>query len=484
MKNILKLAIIAFIFGILGAFAFHFLQTTFLSDSQADIYTETRTLTETPIQRVKKTLPAEGEIDFVKASATTTQSVVYVKTVSDSYYDDFSLFDFYFGDGPRGRRALGSGSGVIFTSDGYIVTNYHVIEDAEKIEVIHQKKTYTAEVIGSDPSADLAIIKVDAKNLPSIKRGQSKDLEVGEWVIAVGNPFNLESTVTAGIVSAKGRDIDLLGGQFPIESFIQTDAAINPGNSGGALVNIEGELVGINTAIISRTGSYTGYGFAVPVDIVAKIFNDLLQYGVVQKAFTGLEVKDLNTEMVKKYGLDLESYEGALVTAVQEGSEVAKQGIQEGDIIVKVNESQVSNKNMFEELISYNRPGDQIKLTYKRDKERRTAQFTLTNREGTTEVLKNLVFDAESIGVQLEPISKIEKDKLGIENGVRVVKVRRGGLFSRLKIDEGFIILSINRQAVTEPKQVEDILSNIDRREVYIEGINRNGAKGYYKFYF
>ncbi|MEO1654683.1 MAG: trypsin-like peptidase domain-containing protein, partial [Bacteroidota bacterium] len=424
----------------------------------------------------------ENDINFVEASRISTQSVVFIKTLSAGRSSDFSLFDFYFGDGLGSRKSIGTGSGVIFTNNGYIVTNYHVIEDAEKIEVIHQKKTYEAEIVGTDPSSDLAIIKVEAKNLPSIKRGSARELEIGEWVIAVGNPFNLTSTVTAGIVSAKGRNIGLLGGQFPIESFIQTDAPINPGNSGGALVNIKGELVGINTAILSRTGSYTGYGFAVPVDIVAKIFNDIIQYGQVQKAFAGLEISEIDSETDEKLGLNLENFEGVVVTEVQEGSDAEKLGIKSGDVILKINEEKIDGRSAYEEMVSYYRPGDQLTFTYRRGANIKTAKITLTNREGTTGILKSEIYSAERIGGDLEPVSKIEKDKLGIESGVRVVKIRNG-LLRRLRIQEGFIITSINKQEISKPEEVEQILSSINGR-VYIEGIDKNGVRGYYSYYF
>lgn len=481
MKNSFRIVFIAFLSGLSGAGVFHWAQSFYAFSG--NLGADNLPLIEEParIQSVRRSF-TEGDNDFKNASSVSTRSVVFIKTVADSQYDEFSLFDFYFGDGTRSRKAIGSGSGVIFTTDGYIVTNYHVIEDAEKIEVIHQKKSYDAKIIGTDPSADIAIIKVEATNLPAIPRGSSKKLSIGEWVIAVGNPFNLTSTVTAGIVSAKGRNIGLLGGQFPLESFIQTDAPINPGNSGGALVNIEGELVGINTAILSRTGSYTGYGFAVPIDIVAKIFNDILQYGEVQKAFTGLEVSDIDTKSAEKYGLKLDNFDGALVNSVQEGSSAGKLGLLEGDVVVKINEDPITGKSSFEEVVSYYRPGDKLKITYLRDKSLKEVQLTLTNREGTTSILKNEIFNAESIGVELEPISKIEKDKLGIDHGVRVVKVKRG-LFSRLRIEEGFIITSINREVITQPEQVERLLSGAGGK-VYIEGIDKNGVRGYYSFYF
>ncbi len=485
MKRYLINTLLAFSAGLLGAFTYQQWlapKSEMHQNKQETLLTETQNNLPTTPVRIPKDLPNEGG-DFVKASQISTQSVVFIKTVADSRFDSFNIFDLYFGDGWNNRKQIGSGSGVIFTQDGYIVTNYHVIENAEQIEVIHLKKSYEAKVIGTDPSADLAIIKIEGQNLPSIKRGSSKNLQVGEWVIAVGNPFNLQSTVTAGIVSAKGRDIDLLGGQFPLESFIQTDAAINPGNSGGALVNQAGELVGINTAILSRTGSYTGYGFAVPVDIVAKIFNDLIQYGQVQKAFTGLEVRNIDQETVEQFSLTTDNYAGALITEVQGGSDAQKLGLRPGDVIRKVNEDLVSSKNVYEELISYYRPGDKVKLQYTRNGQMREASITLTNREGTTGVLKSQIFSAESIGVDLEPVSKLEREKLAIESGVRVVKVKRGGLFARLRIQEGFIITSINKEKIETPQQVERMLSNLGGR-VYIEGIDKNGVRGYYTFSF
>src|SRR5690554_443027 len=215
------------------------------------------------------------------------------------------MFDYFFGERGASPQQVSTGSGVIISGDGYIITNNHVIDRAETIEVVHQRKTYKATLVGVDPNTDIVVLKVDRNNLPAIRKGSSKDLKIGEWVIAVGNPFNLTSTVTAGIVSAKERQINILGGDFPLESFIQTDAAINPGNSGGALVNTKGELVGINTAILSRTGSYTGYGFAVPVDIAMKVANDLIQYGEVQKALSGAEVVDITPELAEEMGLKI-----------------------------------------------------------------------------------------------------------------------------------------------------------------------------------
>lgn len=480
MKNILLSVVVSFVSGITGA-AFFYMVNPFNSSQQEQL--EVVPEYGKNARNASITSGMGVNEDFVEASQLSTQSVVFIKTTSESrYYDEFDLFDFYFGEGPRGRSISGAGSGVIFTSDGYIVTNNHVVEDADKIEVIHQKRSYQATVIGTDPSSDLAILKIDASNLPNIKLGSSRDLEVGEWVIAVGNPFNLTSTVTAGIVSAKGRDIQLLSGQFPLESFIQTDAAINPGNSGGALVNVAGELVGINTAILSRTGSYTGYGFAVPVDIVAKIFNDIIQYGGVQKAFSGVEVSDLNTQIAKQFEIESDSYDGAVITGVQKESAAEKAGLQAGDVIKKINEETVTSKSTYEELISYYRPGESIQITYERNGSENAIDLTLENRQGTVDILESEVYKSDFLGADLEPLSKVEKEKLDIDYGVRVLKIR-GGLFSRMRFQEGFVILSINQQDTKTAEDVENILENAGGK-ITIEGITAEGIQGYYQFYF
>jgi len=485
MNNTIKTILLSFVSAIVGGYSFYLMSkpsTPAKNDNQGDRIINERTASDTKMVNNKSIVELNG--DFKKASELATRSVVYIKTVSDAKYNSYDMFDFFFGGrGGRGRKQLASGSGVIFTDNGYIVTNNHVIEDAETIEVIHEKKSYKAKVIGTDPSSDIAVLKIEAKSLPSITRGTSKKLSVGEWVLAIGNPFNLTSTVTAGIVSAKGRDIDLLGGQFPLESFIQTDAAINPGNSGGALVNIKGQLVGINTAILSRTGSYAGYGFAVPVDIVAKVFNDLVQYGEVQKAFTGIKVSDLSTKLAQRFDIKANSFDGAVITNIEDGSEAAKAGLKPGDVILQINNDKIEGKSGFMEEMSYYRPGDKLKVTYRRGKQTKTVQLKLRNREGTTGVLKRQIFYSKKLGVELEKISKAEQQKLRIENGgVKVVKVRRG-LFSRLRMREGFVITHINRQVVNKPKDVEDLLLDLQGK-VYIQGVSKDGTRGYYQFYF
>lgn len=416
--------------------------------------------------------------DFVQASQVATPSVVYIKNIS-SRRQSVDWFDWYFGGGGQSNRIVSSGSGVIFSADGYIITNNHVIEGAESIEVIHSKINYKAKVIGRDPSTDLALLKIDARNMPNIRLGRSKDVQVGEWVLAVGNPFNLTSTVTAGIVSAKGRSLQLLRStRFPIESFIQTDAAINPGNSGGALVNMKGELIGINTAILSQTGSYAGYGFAVPVDIVAKVVGDLIQFGEVQKAFLGVEVTDLNSENAKEFGV--KTLEGVVIEKVMKEGVAFEAGLRRGDVIFKINQEKIDSKADFDENLSYFKPGDEITVHYRRNGKNEQKKVKLTNKQGTTDATKRETLSSDDLGADLEVLPKVEKDKIGLKNGVRILNLRNG-FFRNNGFEEGFIILRINNTEVSEAQQVIELISKAGRR-ITIEGIDRYGQFGYYSF--
>ncbi len=415
--------------------------------------------------------------NFIQASKMSTKSVVYIKTISQNRYGS-TWMDWFFGEGVG--QAISSGSGVIYRNDGYIVTNNHVISDANSIVVIIGKKEYEATLIGADPSSDLAVLKVEAEGMSAIKLASSKNVEVGEWVLAVGNPFNLTSTVTAGIVSAKGRELNIMKSIFPIESFIQTDAAINPGNSGGALVNLEGELIGINTAILSKTGSYSGYGFAVPSDIVKKVVDDLIKFGEVQKAFFGAEALDIDATIASK--LETDDYSGVVLSYVQEDGAAAKSGMKKGDIILKIDNEPINSRSQFEEILSYHSPGDRITVDYKRNQKTTQNTLTLTNREGTTETLKREIYTSRTLGADLEKVSKVERSLLNIEHGVRVLKVRNG-LISQMDLEEGFIITYINKVPITDPETLTDILTKIKGR-VYLEGINKRGKVEYYRYYF
>jgi S1-C subfamily serine protease len=483
MKKILGIITISFVTGMLGAFTyFTYIFTPGFSVPAIQAIQASNQMTDYPgmnSSTVSKALPAE---DFVEASKSSTNSVVYIKNISERRYAS-SWMDAVFGGSTNTQQQISSGSGVIFSNDGFIVTNNHVIEDADHIEVIHNKSTFMAKLIGTDPSTDLAVLKIDSKNLPAIPLGSSKTLNVGEWVIAVGNPFNLTSTVTAGIVSAKGRDINILQGKFPLESFIQTDAAINPGNSGGALVNRSGELVGVNTAILSRTGSYAGYGFAVPVDIVKKIVRDLIEYGEVQKAFFGADVVGLNQDLIKRFDLNIDQNDlsGVVVSYIQNEGAATSIKMQEGDVVLKIDNEKIDTKSEFDEIIGYHSPGDEITVTYKRDKEVSIKKMILTNREGTTSILKHEIYSSKLLGADFETVSKVEMDQLGLDNGVKVFNVKQG-LMSQIGMKEEFIIMKINSNEIKSPEELTTILEKI-RGRVLIEGFNSRGRYENYSFY-
>ncbi len=422
---------------------------------------------------------ADFDKDFVYAADQSKSSVVFIQTLSEYEYRTGSWLDWFFE--PRASQQISSGSGVILSKDGYIVTNNHVVDNADIIRVVHGKRTFEAKLLGTDPSTDLAVIKIEETDLPEIKLGNSNEVHVGEWVLAVGNPFNLTSTVTAGIVSAKGRNINILKDKFPIESFIQTDAAINPGNSGGALVNTKGELIGINTAILSRTGSYAGYGFAVPSNIVQKVYEDIKNYGEVQKAFVGADFIDIDSEMAEK--MELEDLSGVIVANVQREGAAAKNNLQKGDVIRKINGLNIESKAFLEEYVGNLYPGDEIVLLVEREGKQKEKNLTLTNREGTTGIIKREVFESEWLDATFENVSKVEKDLLGIKNGIKVIDYRPAGIFAELGIAEGFIITHINNTSIENPEEFADYLQHI-RGRVIISGIDRRGRKVYYPYYF
>lgn len=480
MKNTVKTTVLGFCAGLIGAASFQYFtpEKDFVSYQQ-------EILNQTPVQGISadRPMPSARQMDdlnqsFVLASSQSTQSVVYIKTTSEREIRS-SWFDLFF-DGGRMGQTVSSGSGVIYASNGYIITNNHVIQNASNIEVVHNRRSYEASIVGTDPSTDLAVLKIEGENFPNIQMGNSRELQVGEWVLAVGNPFNLTSTVTAGIVSAKGRELNILKSSFPLESFIQTDAAINPGNSGGALVNTRGELVGINTAILSQTGSYTGYGFAVPVDIVRKVADDLIRYGVVQKAFFGAEVVDVTNEWVQDKSL--KDQDGVVIRYLQKDGAAEKTGLERGDLIIALDKNTIRTRSDFEELLSYRSPGDKISIRYQRNGKTLEKELTLQNEEGSTGLIRKEIFNSKSLGADFEIVPKVERDLLGIESGIRVLRVR-DGLFRRMGIPEGFIITGINRNNIQEPEMLVDILSKI-KGKVIIEGMNKRGVKGYYTFYF
>ena len=453
MGNILRTIIVGFLAGLAGAYVFYNYQqqnnnlpTAKQAEYKVTSYTPAETYKPTMVMP-SAPVTLEG-VDFSNAAAKATPSVVYVNSISQSGAS-YSYWDLLFSGGQQTQ--VSSGSGVIFTSDGYIVTNNHVVESAEKIQVIYNKKVYDAELIGTDPSTDLGVLKIKETNLQAITLGNSRTLAVGEWVLAVGNPFSLSSTVTAGIVSAKGRRINIVEDKFPIESFIQTDAAINPGNSGGALVNKAGELIGINTAILSRTGSYTGYAFAVPVDIAKKVVNDLIKYGVVQKAFLGGNVIDYDYQTAATYNLDsnVKDFKGVVVAELEKKGAAIDAGMKLGDIIIKIDNNEINSKSEFEEELSYHSPGDKINITYLRDGKSTTVLVALVNKNGDTYLIKRKIYNDATLGVNLE----------AVEYGVKIYKVKEG-LFKRLGVPENYTIMSINRRSVKEPQEVIDFFGS------------------------
>lgn len=469
MKNFLKTTGISFAAGIAGAALWTTITT---SQVQPDI-------TVAPNQQEQvgqfanfSTSHAERSnppISFVEASENSTESVVFIKNFSGSDPRRYSMFDYFFGNGPT--QQVSTGSGVIISEDGYIVTNNHVIDRAETIEVVHKKRTYQARLVGTDKNTDIAVLKIEGENLPAIKKGSSRDLKIGEWVLAVGNPFNLTSTVTAGIVSAKERQINILGGDFPLESFIQTDAPINPGNSGGALVNVSGELVGINTAILSRTGSYTGYGFAVPVDIALKVANDLIQYGEVQKAIPGIDAVEITPELAEE--MDIRSLDGVIVTHVIKGGAAEQGGLQRNDVITRLGDQPITGMGSFEEALSYYYPGEKMPVTYTRAGQQQSTSLTLQNLEGSTGILKREYYSSRLLGARLEAVNTIEKDRLDIDYGIKITALSRGYLRD-LGLRDGFVITQINREPARDPKKVGEYLENYSGR-LLLEGVASNG---------
>ncbi len=406
---------------------------------------------------------AAGPIDFTEAASATIPATVHIKTkttvkasnnlpnrkspFSDLFGDSW---DDLFGDRMRSMPQQASGSGAIISEDGYIVTNNHVIDGADDITVtLSNKKSFKAKLVGTDPSSDLAVIKIEAKGLPFMLYGNSDDVKIGQWVLAIGYPLNLETTVTAGIVSAKGRTLDINRRNTkttPVESFIQTDAAVNPGNSGGPLVSTDGKLIGINSAIASPTGSYAGYSFTIPVNIVKKIMADLLKFGTVQRAYLGIRyaAEGISEEQKKEQGI--KDGEGVYVLEVPTDGAAYVAGIKKGDFITKINKVPVySGADMVGQVATY-RPGDKIDVTYFRDGKETTVGLTFRNSAGTTEIVKTSVLD--KLGATLETVSKATATTMGIKGGVVVKTFTEGSPFSKTRMEEGYVITRVNDKEV------------------------------------
>lgn len=410
-------------------------------------------------------------LNFVHAAAQVINGVVHIRSRYSATNDVFQSF--------RGRPSQSSGSGVIISDDGYIVTNNHVIDNASDVEVtLHDNRSYHAKIIGTDPSTDLALLKINERNLNFIKYGNSDNVKLGEWVLAVGNPFNLTSTVTAGIVSAKARNIGILARDnngLQIESFIQTDAAVNPGNSGGALVNLNGELIGVNTAIATQTGSYQGYSFAVPVSLVMKIMNDLLEFGEVQRGLLGIIIVDVTARLAEQEGLDV--VKGVYVAAVNENSAAEEAGIKTGDVITEIEGVKVDNVAELQEMVARNRPGDKVKVKFNRKGKVKEVDAVLRNTSGNTKLVTRSTSD-DFEGASFRDLTSREKRELEIPGGAKITDIREGK-WSLSGIKEGFVITAIDKVSVDNAEDVARILQN-KAGGVLIEGIYDNGDQALY----
>lgn len=431
------------------------------------------------------TAMAPPAVDFTVAAENSTAGVVHVTSTRKPSQTQFQrspfedLFGPYFQQPNRGPQKA-SGSGVIISPDGYIVTNNHVINEAEQIEIVlNDNQKYFAELIGKDPSTDLALLKIDATNdLQFIPFANSDSVKVGSWVLAVGNPFNLASTVTAGIVSAKGRNINILQDNAAVESFIQTDAAVNPGNSGGALVDLNGNLIGINTAIASPTGSYAGYSFAVPANLVQKVVRDLREYGIVQRGYLGVSIRNVDTDLASE--LELPDVAGVYINGVLEGSAADEAGLKQGDVIRKLDGEPVLNTPLLQENVARHRPGDQVTVEYVRNGKLKSTVVTLKNKNLGTELLdKESVQMTEVLGVALSDLSKDELKEMDIEGGVQVTQIGQGRVKRYTDMSEGFVITSIDREPVRNKEQFLQILAK-KQGGVMVEGVYPGQPGTYY----
>lgn len=451
--------------------------------------------TATAVQPVDLTYAAEKALPCVVHIKYVQNSKIQTVEVQSDPFDDFfsDPFGGFFGRGQRGQggtrkqqvqtpKKTATGSGVIISSDGYIVTNNHVVDGADELTVtLHDSKEYSARIIGADKTTDLALIKIDGKNLPAIRIANSDNVKVGEWVLAIGNPLGLNNTVTAGIISAKARTLGANG----VESFIQTDAAINAGNSGGALVNTNGELVGINAMLYSQTGSYSGYGFAIPTAMMNKVVADLKQYGTVQRAMIGISGRDVKTQvdLEKEDGKEVKDYgtmEGIYVAEVVENSAAAEAGIEKGDILVEVDGQKLTKFGDLSGIIAQKRPGDKINLTYLHNKKKQTKQVTLRNEQGNTKVVKNA--DLDVLGADFREVSKAQKEQLEISYGLEVIKVNAGKM-KDAGITKGFIIQRVNDEAMKTVEDLQDAVKDASTSKepvLVIKGLYPTGKRGYF----
>lgn len=461
MKRLIPVVlIVACVGGVLGALiTLHFFKTS--DNSYTSIDARQKMVLANYQADTAYEVP-EG-MDFRAAANRTTAAIVHIKTSFGAGNFSVNPLQYYL-DSP----ARSSGSGVLVSDDGYVVTNNHVIEDATNIEVVmNDNQRFYAKLVGADPSTDLALLKVKGQNLPFVKYGDSDKVEAGEWVLAIGNPFDLNSTVTAGIVSAKARNIGILRDRnnLQVESFIQTDAAVNPGNSGGALVNLKGELIGINTAIATTTGSYQGYSFAIPVSLVTKVIDDLLEFGSVQRGLLGIQIQDVNARVAEE--LNLSTSLGVLINKVNDGSAAAEAGLAAGDVIDHVNNHPVRSVSELQELVARHRPGTEIEVMYVHDGVKHTSRIRLKNYQGTR-VMEHKETRFEFDGATFETVPYAELNKLGLEGGVRIAKLNQGK-WKEANIPEGFILTYIDRVPVENVEDLNMVL-NFKNGAILLEG--------------
>ena len=474
MKNFLKLLIVSALGGALTLGAYVIFFENLQGEGELN---STAMPVFTPASYSGSVIPSE-KTDFTEIAENSINAVVHVKNVSVSSSSINPLLEFFYGpSGQKEQQVIGSGSGVIISSDGYIITNNHVIQGARALEItLNNKEAYQAEVIGIDESTDIALLKIDKDNMPYLPFGDSDNLRVGEWVLAVGNPFNLTSTVTAGIVSAKARDINIMNNNKRIESFIQTDAAVNPGNSGGALVNIRGNLIGINTAISSQTGSYIGYSFAVPSNIAKKVVEDILEFGNVQRAYLGINYQELDSEKAGEFGVS--STEGVLITRVLDQGAAKEAGLRTNDVIVQMDQVKISKFSDLQGFLGSKRPGDLIQVTVLREEQSEVIPVKLRNQFGKFE-FENADFSNYFIG-ELEPLSKSEANKLDINYGVKIVNLKNRSIEETYGVGNGDIILSIEDQKVSSAAEVDVVLRKNQNKDYFeVQILTQSGKMGY-----
>lgn len=484
MASFLRSFIAFFVAALLGGWIAYELLKSEIPENQS-----VQIIRESPrsVERIYDSTPdikVPDGLNFVFAAEKVTPCVVHIRTYQENLYRQNSsirnFLDQWMGRGndPEFRPPSGSGSGVIISENGYIVTNYHVVEESDEIEVIlDDKREFKAKIIGTDPTTDLALIKIEESGLSFVQYGNSDNVQIGEWVLAVGNPFDLTSTVTAGIVSAKGRNINILRNQLAIESFIQTDAAVNPGNSGGALVNLKGELVGVNTAIATRTGSFSGYSFAVPVSLVEKVTQDLLEYGEVQRALLGVIIRDVDADLAEDKGI--EEIKGVYVEEVNSTSAAADAGIEKGDVILSVAGQEVNSPSELQEQVAKFRPGDEVEVNYSRDNEKESVNVVLKNTSGNTALVKrekNEIQDFDELGLSVQELNSSEQLSYGLDFGLKVVRVYEGLVDSQSNMESGFIIFEVNNEKMLKLSDLEKILNSKAERLI-IEGQYSDGRQ-------